>query len=169
MSEREKKDEMVLKQRAELQSKQNVLELNPAVEKQIESEIIIGLQYELSKLLVDELETTKKNIKINQNNVTNSKSFASNRIVRNSILMSSNVVDLFDNDLDNLNVDNSFINDSTQSSSVNGNNVFEIRSQIKLEALTDGVNIDDEVVSSVSNEFAAELLYLIKTSKDLCG
>jgi hypothetical protein len=168
MSEREKKDEMVLKQRAELQSKQNVLELNPAVEKQIESEIIIGLQYELSKLLVDELETTKKNIKINQNNVTNSKSFASNRIVRNSILMSSNVVDLFDNDLDNLNVDNSLINDSTQSS-VNGNNVFETRSQNKLEALTDGVNIDDEVVSSVSNEFAAELLYLIKTSTDLCG
>eukprot|EP01036_Dinobryon_divergens_P027146 gene27146-35870_t len=54
MTEREKKDAMVLRQRAELHVKQGIYELAPAVEREIESEILNTLQLELSKLLEDE-------------------------------------------------------------------------------------------------------------------
>jgi hypothetical protein len=45
---------MVLRLRAELQIKQSNFELNPAKEKQIESEILHGLEEDLAKLLQEQ-------------------------------------------------------------------------------------------------------------------
>ncbi len=54
MSEKEKKEELILKQRAELAIKKGTAELDPEIEQIISYEIVQALQNELAKLLTEE-------------------------------------------------------------------------------------------------------------------
>lgn len=58
MSEKEKKEEMILKQRAELAIKKGTAELETVVEKEIGNEVLATLDKELNKLLVEEVHET---------------------------------------------------------------------------------------------------------------
>jgi hypothetical protein len=52
MSEKERKEELLLKQRAELAIKKGTAELNPAIEREIGLEVLEALEAELTKLLL---------------------------------------------------------------------------------------------------------------------
>jgi hypothetical protein len=54
MTEKEKKEQLILKQRAELALKKGTAELPAEVERRIELEVLASLQEELEKLLVDD-------------------------------------------------------------------------------------------------------------------
>lgn len=56
MTEKEKKAELILRQRAELAIKKGTAELDPKLEKSIASEVLTGLETELTKLLNEEIE-----------------------------------------------------------------------------------------------------------------
>jgi len=56
MSEKEKKEELILKQRAELAIKKGTAELDPEIEHMISLEVIQALQAELAKLLTEDNE-----------------------------------------------------------------------------------------------------------------
>ena len=56
MSEKEKREELILRQRAELAIKKGTAELPAEVEREIEQEVLSALEADLSKLLVEGLE-----------------------------------------------------------------------------------------------------------------
>jgi hypothetical protein len=177
---------LVLKQRAELHIKQSSYELSPAAEKQIESDIMHVLQMDLSKLLVDDVDDIDAehhavgNMNKKYDNIN-----STGKATRNSmVLMMSSIEDLIESSY-NMNIDS---NNPTSSNSgyhsLNANKITNTGLSIFLYLLLlvlehlyrilgdvhskGGVSLSGSDALLVRNEFAAELLYLIRTSMELC-
>lgn len=206
MSEKEKKEELILRQRAELAIKKGTAELDPAYEKQIAADVLGALEAELSKLLVEEMEqhsaataggsaTNAKNSsggggaghgkgaagggggghgksgsKSNSASPHGSKTIASRRLAA-----SHHSLDKKDASKEGAGLGGSL----TKTTSI----ITTTTEQIDLDDLFDvsydanhpssvstatEIHSEDEATTPATNEFAAELLYIMKTSRSLC-
>lgn len=167
MTEKEKKEELILRQRAELAIKKGTAELDEEIEREIEKEVLASLESELTKLLVEEMEekvhanlpiSRKSNLAAEHNkihsdnaNKLDSKSKRPSVITKdkkdaNKQNAEINIEDLFDLEkLDN------------PAYSPLGND--ENQSNVEEDELANG--------GGGSNEFAAELLYIMRSSMSL--
>jgi hypothetical protein len=204
MTEKEKKEELIMKQRAELAIKKGTAELDPEIEKMIGMEVLEALEAELTKLLLlnDGNDGSMIDNNIRTNLPISRKSIQDNILVNNAQFMS---MDLMDSQVgiehtesnynlqkfNNINNNNNNSNSNTNSSNKLANQSFVIKSgdanAVNIEDLFDFENLENErdlherflgndAVSSdtvenndngnpnASNEFAAELLYIMKTS-----
>lgn len=179
MTEKEKKEQLILKQRAELAIKKGTAELPIEVERRIEIDILQVLESELCKLMVDEEHSpdTPKGSKLPRSHAgakvtkahtpTKAGHAAQQAEQRNSAEKKTvrrlshtkykngdrtydaakmNIEDLFDVFMDN-----------------GGNN--QINVQFSDDGSDNGAEQSDEPL--VSNEFADELLYIMRTAMSL--
>lgn len=178
MTEKEKKEQLILKQRAELAIKKGTAELPIEVERRIEIEILQVLEGELSKLMVDDehspetpkgskLPRSHAGAKITKAHTPTKAGHAAQQADRNSTekkparrlshtkykngdrtydAAKMNIEDLFDVFMDK-----------------GGNN--QINVQFSDDGSENGAEQSDEPI--VSNEFADELLYIMRTAMSL--
>jgi hypothetical protein len=183
MSEKEKKEEQILKQRAELALKKGTAELDPRLEKEIEQEVLATLEAELTKLLQEDSDDNNlylhspmvrkvgNNNVVNNNNITNSGSKNTSNTGSNNKTPDRNNT----NSSTGMNSDGSNNNTTTAGNSypvVDIDDLFDINN---LAISTDFEGFGGDTANSTStktnedeekrgNEFAAELLYIMKTS-----
>ena len=175
MTEKEKKEQLILKQRAELAIKKGTAELPIEVERRIELEVLKSLESELTKLMVDENEEIgKSGLKLPRSHAgakvtkphtptkggyqalasVNSSEKKARRLShtkyksgdRTYDASKMNIEDLFDVFMDK-----------------GGNN--QINVQFSDDGSENGTEQQDDPV--VSNEFADELLYIMRTAMSL--
>ncbi len=176
MSEKEKKEELVLKQRAELAIKKGTAELDSALEQQIAAEVLATLEQELVKLLVEEGEeavclispVARKSIGYKDAGGAGVSSGAADEHTGVS------------GDASGSGKDSSFHNDTIHHPmahpAVNIEDIFDINNidalsdadmfRLTVDHATGGSKVGEEEQKK-SNEFAAELLYIMRTSMAL--
>lgn len=200
MTEKEKKEQLVLKQRAELRLKKGTAEIPAAVEKKIAIEVLSSLETELSKLLL----TNDLANNVTYTDVNSGDSFDNNTVIdslngtsnddNNSAVLTDNNHASAAEDVDA----HSFVNTSSSSSVVNktpiirevittipeGKIGYSDITQLNLDELFDlylnplsnvsvveanryGLDTTDAVTPLVNNDFAAELIYIMRTSMAL--
>jgi hypothetical protein len=198
MTEKEKKEELIMKQRAELAIKKGTAELDPEIEKEIAMEVLEALESELTKLLSDNDDGSMIDSKIRTNLPISRKSIQDNILV-NNIQYGGSTLDMIGTENDSSphfsssgasNHNQSTNNSSNRASilkqsSIGSNN----SSEVNIEDIFDfdkfdnwnhegndmnnpnhhhTATINEEAVNiTTSNEFAAELLYIMKTSISL--
>jgi hypothetical protein len=186
MSEKERKEELIMKQRAELAIKKGTAELDPEIEKFIGMEILEALEAELTKLLLfndDGSNTLDSNIRTNL--PISRKSIQDNILVNNAHNVS---MDIYETQygMGHNNGDNNSPNKSTNTTPGKNNSIFiKNVSEVEIEDLFNFENLENENNllndstdtiatnenegdnASGNNEFAAELLYIMKTAISL--
>lgn len=210
MSEKEKKEELILRQRAELAIKKGTAELDPALEKQIAADVLGALEAELSKLLVEEMEQREAGAAAGSSKSSSgagagghgrgtatgsssgagagahgkagtkvaggastphgSKTIASRRLAATHHLDSKK-----DNKEGGLGASltraTSIITTTTEQ--IDLDDLFDVNYDEKHPSQSSSmaaaeVHAEEEASTPATNEFAAELLYIMKTSRSLC-
>ena len=99
MTEKEKKEELIMKQRAELAIKKGTAELDPAIEKAIALEVLEALEAELTKLLLVDGEDASQSIQLDNRIRTNlpiSRKSIQDNILVNHTQFGAGSIDLFE-------------------------------------------------------------------------
>jgi hypothetical protein len=168
MTEKEKKEELILRQRAELAIKKGTAELDEDIEREIEKEVLASLESELTKLLVEEMEekvhanlpiSRKSNLHSSDHTKSHegqNKSDAKSK--RPSVIAKDSKKDL-----------------NKQSAEINIEDLFDLEkldnpAYSPLGNDENQSNIEEDDVANSgggSNEFAAELLYIMRSSMSL--
>lgn len=184
MSEKEKKEELILRQRAELAIKKGTAELDPDMEQIISYEIVQALQSELAKLLIEEnhqrvhmnLPISRKvfnedqyKFEIGGNTDGTPADTPDKKVSSKASGRSANAVKEKGKGDDSA-------NKRKKKEDENGNTVVNIDDLFDLEnmsAIGNGSTDDDnhselqEDETAKGNEFAAELMYIMKLSVGL--
>jgi hypothetical protein len=199
MTEKEKKEELIMKQRAELAIKKGTAELDLEIEKEIAMEVLEALESELTKLLSDNDDGSMIDSMIRTNLPISRKSIQDNILV-NNIQYGGSTLEMIGIDNDTSSKFSSSATDRKQSTSnSNSSSRGSILKQSSIGSNNSEVNIEDifdfdkfdswnnegndmnnnpnnhhtstineEAINiTTSNEFAAELLYIMKTSISL--
>lgn len=196
MSEKEKKEELIMKQRAELAIKKGTAQLDPAIEKAIAMGVLEALETELTKLLLvdgDGASTIDNNIRTN---LPISRKSIQDNILVNHTQFGTGSLDLFDmtnsgpasgshnnggNGGNNKNSNsNNFIRPVGDINAVNLEDLFHVDNfdnphlmmpggynNMNESMDTRGTDDRRDAGATGNNEFAAELLYIMKTSISL--
>lgn len=167
MTEKEKKEELILRQRAELAIKKGTAELDEDIEREIEKEVLASLESELTKLLVEEMEEkVHANLPIsrksNLGSSENVKSHTDSSIKQDAKAKRSSAIAKDKKD-------------AKQSAEINIEDLFDLEkldnpaySPIGNDENQSHVEEDDLAnAGGGSNEFAAELLYIMRSSMSL--
>jgi hypothetical protein len=168
MTEKEKKEELILRQRAELAIKKGTAELDQEMEKQIGIEVLALLESELNKLLAEESEENiHATLPISRKN--NSTSMDSRPYNESKSESSGGNVNKLGRQTATVTKDKAVV---ANPGVINIDDLFDLAIDTPgyLPLLDDSTPTTEEVEGpSVggSNEFAAELLYIMKTSISL--
>lgn len=172
MTEKEKKEQLILKQRAELAIKKGTAELPPEIERRIELEVLQMLESELCKLLGDETEGKSETKK--------------DKLARShagAVVSKSHLLGLQPENASNYGKDNQpqrrMSNTKYEkggrtydTSKMNIDDLFDVfmdtREQAFAQYSDDGGEQNAEQADEpLSNEFAEELLYIMRTAMSL--
>lgn len=171
MTEKEKKEELILRQRAELAIKKGTAELDESTEKEIGKEVLSSLEVELTKLLVEEMEEKvhsnlpilRKNNQTGDNTKQSVEAKSDSKMLKRPSILTKDKKD-------------SVVKSNGDASIVNIEDLFDLE---KLDNPTySPIGIEDQpshgdeeentnIRNHGSNEFAAELLYIMRSSMSL--
>lgn len=186
MTEKEKKEQLILKQRAELALKKGTAELLPEMERKIELNVLNILESELTKLIND--DNNNENIKINSKNKKIIHSHAGAVVIKKSYINNKDDKNKQDESVDNGKTSTGNNNGKQRRLShtkykkgeqtydidkMNIDDLFDVfmdtNQQASIQYSDDGNDQDniDIIDENISNEFAEELLYMMRTAMSL--
>ncbi len=166
MTEKEKKEELILRQRAELAIKKGTAELEEEIEKEIEKEVLASLESELTKLLVEEMEekvhanlpiSRKSNLGVEHSNKSHGEVNKADAKAKKASATTKDKKDVSKQNAE-INIEDLFDLEKLDNPAYSPLGNDENQSNVEEDELANGAG---------SNEFAAELLYIMKSSMSL--
>jgi hypothetical protein len=170
MTEKEKKEQLILKQRAELALKKGTAELPPEIERRIELDVLQLLEAELCKLLGDEdgagqPESKKEKLAKSHAGAVVSKSHSPGK---------QTSVNNKDGDKDQRRISNTKYEKGGRTydtAKMNIDDLFDVfmdsNQQASAQFSDDGNDDTQQMDEPLTNEFADELLYIMRTAMAL--